>query len=43
MLNAGVILKNNVRIGYAYDAYQTPLSDFESGSNAHEIGLRYEF
>jgi type IX secretion system PorP/SprF family membrane protein len=38
MLNAGLILKDKVRIGY-----QTPLSIFENGFNAHEIGLRYEF
>ncbi|MBL0145770.1 MAG: type IX secretion system membrane protein PorP/SprF [Chitinophagaceae bacterium] len=43
MLNAGVIIKDKLRIGYAYDAYQTPLSGFESGFNAHEIGVRYEF
>jgi type IX secretion system PorP/SprF family membrane protein len=43
MLNAGLILNNKVRIGYAFDAYQTPLSTFENGFNAHEIGLRYEF
>jgi type IX secretion system PorP/SprF family membrane protein len=43
MLNAGIIVKDKVRIGYAYDAYQTPLSTFENGFNAHEIGLRYQF
>lgn len=43
MLNAGVIVKDKFRIGYSFDAYQTPLSTFDNGFNAHEIGLKYEF
>ncbi|MBP6431476.1 MAG: PorP/SprF family type IX secretion system membrane protein [Ferruginibacter sp.] len=43
MLNAGVIIKDKFRVGYSFDAYQTPLSTFDAGFNAHEIGLRYEF
>jgi type IX secretion system PorP/SprF family membrane protein len=42
-LTAGIIIKDKYRIGYSFDAYQTPLSVFDGGFNAHEIALKYEF
>jgi type IX secretion system PorP/SprF family membrane protein len=42
-LTAGVIVKDNFRIGYSFDSYKTPLSVFDGGFNAHEIALRYQF
>jgi len=38
---AGVTLNQKLSIGYAFDQYQTPLSVFDGGGNAHEVSLRY--
>ncbi|MES2431423.1 MAG: type IX secretion system membrane protein PorP/SprF [Bacteroidota bacterium] len=40
---AGVKIDHKLAIGYAYDVYNTPLSVFYNGGNAHEISLRYFF
>jgi type IX secretion system PorP/SprF family membrane protein len=43
MLSAGVHVNKKFTIGYSFDIYQTPLSVYDAGSNAHEILLRYNF
>jgi type IX secretion system PorP/SprF family membrane protein len=43
MLSAGVRLNKKFNIGYCFDIYSTPLSQFDQGSSAHEILLRYDF
>ncbi len=40
---AGCKIMNRLSIGYAYDQYNTPLSVFEDGGDAHEIMLTYSF
>jgi len=42
-LSAGVHVKKKFTIGYAFDIYNTPLSVFDAGGNAHEMLLRYKF
>ena len=41
MLSAGVHVTKKFIIGYSFDIYQTPVSVYETGANAHEILLRY--
>jgi type IX secretion system PorP/SprF family membrane protein len=43
MLFAGLHINKKFTVGYAYEAYQTPLSLFDRGGNANEIMLRYRF
>ena len=43
ILSAGITVKQQIGIGYSFDIYRTPLSVFDAGANAHEIGLRYSF
>ncbi len=43
MLSAGLHFKNNLSIGYAYDSYNTPVSNFNGGHSAHEFLLSYSF
>lgn len=43
MLSAGLNLGKRFTIGYAYDDYINPISNFESGANAHEVLLRFNF
>ncbi len=43
LLSAGVHLNKKFTIGYAFDIYQTPLSVYDAGANAHEVLLRYNF
>lgn len=40
-LQAGFKLADKISFTYAYDYYSEPFSDFNSGSNAHEVGLRF--
>ena len=40
---AGVKVAHKLEIGYAYDQYQTPLSQFDAGGGGNEISLRYYF
>jgi type IX secretion system PorP/SprF family membrane protein len=42
-LQMGFRIKEKVNVSYSYDAYSKPLSSFDGGSGAHEIGLRYDF
>jgi type IX secretion system PorP/SprF family membrane protein len=41
ILSAGVNLNKKFTLGYSFDIYKTPISVFDSGSNAHEVLLRY--
>lgn len=41
MLSAGLNINKKFTIGYTFDIYQTPLSVYDAGSNAHEMLLRY--
>ncbi len=43
MISAGVHIKKKFTIGYCFDIFSTPLSVFDSGSNGHEILMRYDF
>jgi type IX secretion system PorP/SprF family membrane protein len=43
MLSAGVNVKKKFTIGYSFDIYNTPLSVYDNGANAHEVILRYDF
>ncbi|MEO7306597.1 MAG: PorP/SprF family type IX secretion system membrane protein [Ferruginibacter sp.] len=43
MLSAGLHLGKKITIGYAYDNYITPISNFDNGANAHEVLLRFNF
>ncbi len=43
MASAGFKVNNQLKIGYSFDAYKTPLSSFDNGFNAHEFVVRYEF
>jgi type IX secretion system PorP/SprF family membrane protein len=42
-LQMGFKIKEKINVSYSYDAYSKPLSSFDGGSGAHEIGLRYDF
>jgi len=42
-LYAGLKIMHKFSINYAYEAYNTPVSSFETGYSAHEIMLRYFF
>lgn len=43
MLSAGVHINKKFTLGYAYDDYITPISNFDGGSNGHELLLRFNF
>lgn len=43
MISAGVHIKKKLSIGYSFDIYNSPLSIYDKGANAHEILLRYDF
>lgn len=43
MLSAGLHINKKFTVGYAFDIYQTPVSVFDAGANAHEMLLRYNF
>jgi type IX secretion system PorP/SprF family membrane protein len=43
ILSAGVHLNKKFTLGYAFDLYQTPISVYSPGANAHEMLLRYSF
>lgn len=42
-LQAGFKLKDKLNLSYSYDGYKTPISEFDGGSAAHEIGIRFDF
>jgi type IX secretion system PorP/SprF family membrane protein len=41
-LQFGFHLSEKINMSYSYDAYRTPISAFDGGSGAHEIGLRFD-
>lgn len=41
-LQFGFNLTEKLNLSYSYDAYSTPISAFDGGSGAHEIGLRFD-
>lgn len=41
-LQAGFKLLDKISLTYAYDYYNEPFSDFNTGNNAHEVGLRFD-
>jgi type IX secretion system PorP/SprF family membrane protein len=41
-LQAGVKILKRAGLTYSYDYYQTPISNFNGGSGAHELGLRFD-
>ncbi len=43
ILSVGLNATKNLSFGYSFDVYRTPNSVFESGANAHELMLRYNF
>jgi len=43
MLSAGLNISKKLTLGYAYDDYINPVSNFDNGANAHEVLLRYNF
>ena len=43
MLTAGIHFGKRLTLGYAYDNYITPISNFDNGANAHEVLLRFNF
>jgi type IX secretion system PorP/SprF family membrane protein len=42
-LQMGFKLMERVGFAYSYDYYASPFSDYNTGNNAHELGLRFEF
>jgi len=42
-LQAGLRIFDRLGLTYAYDYYNSPFSDFNTGNNAHEVGLRFDF
>ena len=42
-IQAGFRLMQKLSLTYSYDYYKTPLSVFNAGSGAHEIGLQFGF
>jgi type IX secretion system PorP/SprF family membrane protein len=43
VLQCGFKLFDQLGFAYSYDYYSSPFSDYNTGNNAHEVGLRYEF
>ena len=43
MLSAGIHVSKAISIGYSFDDYIAPISNFDNGSSAHEVLLRYNF
>ena len=41
-LQVGFKILNKVGLAYSYDYYSSPFSDYNTGNNAHEIGLRFD-
>ena len=42
-LQFGFKIKDRINIAYSYDAFNAPITQFDGGSGAHEIGLRFDF
>jgi type IX secretion system PorP/SprF family membrane protein len=43
MLSAGLHINKKLTLGYAYDDYINPISNFDNGASAHEFLIRYNF
>ncbi len=43
MLSAGINFGKKLTLGYAYDDYVNPISNFDNGASAHEVLLRFNF
>ena len=41
-LQTGFRIAEKLNISYSYDAYNSPISVYDGGSGAHEIGLRFD-
>ncbi len=41
-LQVGFKMAKKLAFTYSYDAYNTPISAFDGGSGAHEVGLRFD-
>ncbi|MGC4104471.1 PorP/SprF family type IX secretion system membrane protein [Ferruginibacter sp.] len=41
MLSAGLHIGKKLTVGYAYDDYTSPISNFDNGASAHEVLLRF--
>jgi len=42
-IQAGFKIAKQLSISYSYDAYKTPISVYDGGSGANEIGIRFDF
>jgi type IX secretion system PorP/SprF family membrane protein len=42
-LQMGFKLQEKINVSYSYDAFSSPIGQFDGGSGAHEIGLRFDF
>lgn len=43
LLNAGIHVMKKFSVGYSYDIYNAPISEFNAGHSAHEVMLRFNF
>ena len=41
-IQTGLKIADKVNISYSYDAYNTPISVYDGGSGAHELGVRFD-
>lgn len=41
-IQTGIKIADKLNISYSYDAYNTPISVYDGGSGAHEIGVRFD-
>ena len=41
-IQTGLKIADKLNISYSYDAYSSPISVYDGGSGAHEIGLRFD-
>ncbi len=42
-IQLGIKLRDRLRASYSYDYYVAPMSVFNAGAGAHEVGLQFEF
>ncbi len=42
-VQAGAKIAEKLSVSYSFDAYSTPISVYDGGSGAHELGLRFDF
>lgn len=41
-IQTGIKIADKLNVSYSYDAYSSPISVYDGGSGAHEIGLRFD-